>query len=281
MIPLFVCIGISTYGQQHYQNTMFWNNLSWINPAASGVDHQHYGVVQGRNQWMGFQGNPKLIGASYDVKLSGINSGIGVNYVYDELGFERNQIVNLNYSYHIEMEGEQTLSVGLSGGINQKRLDAVWITPDHGVGSDPFIPTNGKESTVSSRAGLFYKSDKIWLSGSVTNLIETTFDAWGIDNKRLFFVGGSYEYNVSQSISINPQTMVKTDFASTAIDLNVLAKFKQLYWTGVNYRLSSGDLYLMAGADIMDHFRIGTAYSISNVQLNNNGSLEVVLAAMF
>src|ERR1035437_181098 len=133
IILLFIlsCIIIEVKAQQDPQLTMFWDNYSLINPAATGIFNKHFVSVCGRDQWVGFPGHPVTIYAVYDLKLNPIHGGIGINYTYDALGFQKNHIVNLNYAFHFEIMEKHTISLGISAGFINSSMDGThWITSD-------------------------------------------------------------------------------------------------------------------------------------------------------
>ena len=85
-ITVFV---LSFNAQQDYFFSMFWNNYSSYNPAASGATHNMNFYTLGRDQWTGIKNNPITFQVGGDVRLESIKSGVGLNYTYDNTGYTK------------------------------------------------------------------------------------------------------------------------------------------------------------------------------------------------
>ena len=92
---------VEVFAQQITLSTNYIMNAYAYNPAVSGsVPFTKVNVFY-RNQWTGFEGAPKTLLFSVDAsnKLLGFESGVGLNVVSDELGFQKNIAVKLDYAY--------------------------------------------------------------------------------------------------------------------------------------------------------------------------------------
>lgn len=268
-----------SYAQQEPQFTMFWNIYSIQNPAATGIFKKHSASVEGRNQWVGLSGNPKTITAFYDRKLENINSGIGGNYMLESIGPSFIQKLRLNYSYQLNLENERVMSIGLAAGLNRMTIDFSKLfsqTPD------PAIPNTKKSDNMFDLAvGAMYKTPKLLLGASMTQINEAISSAFYYKNVRHLFLSGSYVFPVSALVELKPGCYIKTEFSSTQIDLNVLTIYKKIYWTGLSWRKNDA-ICMMAGIDINEKYRIGYSYDYTTSSLSkfSNGSHEFVLALM-
>jgi len=283
---LFPIVGFS---QQDFQFTMFWNNITWFNPGAIGVDYDHRGVLSGRNQWAQFDGNPITIGGSYDLKINPLHGGLGISYVYDRLGFEANNHARLNYSYHFDLGNDRVLGSGLAVGFSNKSLSATWITPDGTPASnDPAINTNtGPNSSNISQTvfdmdiGVYYSAPKLKLGFSTTHLLEPDMDNLNVQNVRHFWLYGGYEIDVWPNLKVIPRFLAKSDGASTQLDLASEFRLFDNYWAVAAYRLGD-EIGFGGGVDIAGKFRVGMTYGITTSAISgySNGSWEAVLAVV-
>ena len=71
---------------QDAQLTQFYAAAPHLNPAFAGGTLENRIAFHYRNQWPGLPGRFVSYGASYDVFIPKINSGIGVLFAADEAG---------------------------------------------------------------------------------------------------------------------------------------------------------------------------------------------------
>ena len=91
----------NSIAQQDYQITHYmFDNLSF-NPGSAGMNSDICVTMIGRQQWSGFTGSPQtaLINVQSPVEI--LRGGLGLTYISDQLGFEKNNIARLSYSYHL------------------------------------------------------------------------------------------------------------------------------------------------------------------------------------
>jgi len=251
-ILIISCFIGRCYAQQEPQFTMFWNNYSLFNPAATGLFNKHYASICGRDQWVGFDGNPITVSAVYDFKWTKINSGIGMNYTYYHLGFETNNKVNLNYSYQLDLKKGRVLSSGISFGVERLYYDFskfITTTPN-----DPLLPTK-PAYLLNINFGLMFKSPHLLIGISSTQLNESESKRLGYKNARHYFGNCSYNINIGESFTIKPCVLMKTDQVSTQFDYNLITLYKKRYWLGMTYRKSDA-IAFMGGVDIKGKYRI-------------------------
>src|SRR6478752_3612826 len=77
--------GVAT-AQQDPQFTQFMFNKLIYNPGYAGTSGAVCGVIQYRNQWLGFEGSPTDIAASVDMRLKTAPLGIGLSVISDKIG---------------------------------------------------------------------------------------------------------------------------------------------------------------------------------------------------
>lgn len=267
------------YAQQEPQFTMYWNNYSLQNPAATGLFNKQFASVSGRDQWVGFPGNPQTISFVYDYKLTKINSGLGINYLGGQLGLEKNNKININYSYQIQFKKNRILSIGLAVGGAQKTIDyskLIFSTPD------PLFPSNKVTANVLNvNLGAMYKTPHFLIGLGVTQLNEPEFQKLFFKNTKNYFLTCAYDISIGQYFKVKPGFYVKSDLSATQIDFNLITRYNKRYWVGLTYRISDA-VAVMAGIDIKGKYRIGYSYdyTTSTIKNHSSGSHEVILALM-
>lgn len=239
-------VALAGTAQQDYQFTHYmFDNLSF-NPGYAGITNSICATVIGRQQWAGFDGSPTtgLLNVHMPVKM--LRGGVGLTYLNDQLGFEKNNIARLSYSYHLGGIGPGILGIGISGGIVQKRIGANWVTPDGTPASnDPTINTGGVAGNISDiselvadfNLGAFYYAPNMYFGLSATHIGQAEMQNLNIQNVHHYWLTAGYTHSFNPELQLRPNILVKSDVASTQIDLNANVLYKNKVWGGLTYRL--------------------------------------------
>jgi type IX secretion system PorP/SprF family membrane protein len=239
-----------------------------------------------RKQWAGFDGSHQtgLINVHAPVKF--LRGGVGLTYVNDQLGFEKNNLARLSYSYHLGL-GPGDLGIGVSAGIIQKSINATWITPDGtpAVDDASIAATGGSDLVPDINLGVFYQTNQLYMGISATHLGQFDMKDLNLQNVHHFWITAGYKYQINQTWVLRPSVLAKTDIASTQIDLNVNVLFKDMVWAGLSYRLSDAVAPMLGyQTKIGDGLlRIGYAYDVTTSKLKgySNGSHDIMLNYCF
>jgi len=291
--------GLAGYAQQEIQITHFMFNQLSFNPAYAGVKEAICTNILARQQWVGFTDgedkvNPQTNLFTVDAAIKRINSGIGVTFLTDKLGFEENMQVRLNYSYMFNL-GLGRMSIGASVGMLNKTIDFSKFKPIDV--NDPLLVSQGKESDMmlDFAFGAYYNVQGQYYVGiSSSQLSEADFQAALTDVpyslKRHYYLVGGYYYELpNPSWAINPNLLLKSDFGSTQIDLNVLGIYNNKYWGGISYRAYDAVAVMLGAypfnAGGLENLRAGYSYDVTTSQLGrggrSSGSHEVYLNYCF
>jgi len=288
LIVLIIAAGIQNVkSQQDYQFTHYmFDNLSF-NPGYAGLNNSICGTMIFRQQWAGFAGAPTtgLINVHAPVQM--LRGGVGLTYLNDQLGFEKNNIARLSYSYHKSI-GIGTLGIGISAGIIQKSIDATWVTPSGNPWSnDPSISGEQISDVVPDfNLGLFYKTNQIYVGLSTTHLGGLEMKDLNIKNVHHYWITAGYNYDVSPDFKLRPSLLVKSDAASTILDVNVNVLYRDMLWAGATYRLGDAIAPMLGYQYAFTNgarLKIGYAYGITTSLLGNynNGSHDIMLNYCF
>ena len=122
-VIFLLLFGISTqiHGQQdpQFSQNMF-TRLSY-NPAYTGSHGQICVTALHRQQWFGFgEGAPEISVFNFDAAISpfGIESGVGLSIIQDQIGFNNNLGANLSLAYRFDA-WDGKLAFGVNGGGDQ------------------------------------------------------------------------------------------------------------------------------------------------------------------
>ena len=290
---LLIIFNLAAKAQQDPQFSFYKQAGLVYNPGYAGTSGAISALILNRTQWSGLDGAPKTLVFNIEssAELFGVKSGIGLNIVSDELGFEKNTLVNLNYSYLAQTDFGD-LGLGTSIGIFNKAIDGDWYIPDGSsyhvpAGSDGLIPS-GSVSQIALDIGFgsFLKSKNYFAGISVThiNQAKITFSdkAYTFYTRHYYFTGGYTIQLPNPLFSLQPSVLYKTDLASSQLDLNAELTYDERVMGGLGYRLNDGFLFSII-VDLANGIKAGYAYDLTTSALStaSSGSHELFLSYSF
>ncbi|TXI86109.1 MAG: type IX secretion system membrane protein PorP/SprF [Crocinitomicaceae bacterium] len=272
----FLIFAQQTLAQQTPLTTIFWNNYSTLNPAMTGLNNKHEAAINFRDQWDNVTGAPRTLIASYGTQLDQIGGGIGVNYTYDKIGLNTQNMATLNYSYHLKINENNVLSFGVGLAFSHLAVDYVWFSPT--PMPDPYLPTASKDNAFSINLGAVYKAKKFTLGISSTEVNEARYSKLNFQMRRHFYFFGDYTVDLTSKFALKPQVMFRTDLNVSSVDFNLLATYNKKAWLGASLR-TDNSFAIIAGYDFLEKIRVGYAYEVTSSLLNNGNSNthEIVL----
>jgi type IX secretion system PorP/SprF family membrane protein len=264
-------------------NYMFTNIVT--NPGFAG---QSGGIsITGliREQWFGFKdsdGNkvaPELFFLSADAPLRVIHGAIGGYVAQDKLGFFKNTIVKLGYTYRGEL-GPGIISAGLQVGFQNGKFDYSKFKP--ASSGDPLLQADQSKSDFIfdlSIGGAYTVPDKYYVGLSCTDLLQSKGKNTQYQLKRTFYLTGGYQWDMPNhpAFQIQPSAIVMFDGAVFQFSVTGLLWYNNKFYGGLAYRFEDA-VSVLAGLTIKG-FRVGLAYDIgtSKMMKYSNGSFEVML----
>jgi len=296
-VSLFLVISLFSttllWGQQDPQFSQFMYDRLSVNPGFAGSNDAICATVIGRQQWSGLSGEPSTGLLNISGPISSIKSGIGATVYLDEIGPISTTVARLSYAYHLKISGSTKLGLGVGLGLINSNINSQWVAYDFGddglIGlgtgaGDPSISQqNQSASTFDASFGAYLYNPKYYVGISAVHLTEGDLSELNVQVARhLYFMAG-YDFDISPTLTLTPQTLVKTDLASTQVDVNATATYNNTFWLGVSYRLEDA-IAPMAGynyqfPDGKSNLRIGYSYDLTTSELNNysSGSHEIML----
>lgn len=282
---LTLIVSISVHAQQDPQYTHNSFDRLSINPAAAGISGQYCVSTILRNQWMGFDGAPKTGLLNLQAPLEVAHGGIGLTFFQDKLGFENNSLIRLSYSYQMLLPNNAKLGIGIAGGSYTKRLDPQWEPISWADPTLHAVPL--KNTTMNLAAGLYYSQPGTMYVGiSSTNINRGTFQNLSIQSERHYYVQAGYNWHALPGLDVQPNVFVKSDAASTQIDLNTIAVWQSKFYGGASYRHQDA-IALLVGAITeptpYSTLKIGMAYDLTTSALSptTRGGLELMAKFCF
>ena len=283
-----------SYSQQDPLFSQYMYNLASINPGFAGSSDMICLSGANRQQWMGFEGNPSysFFNANAPVKPFGINSGVGLSILSDNLAFNNNLAISATYAYRLSI-GSGTLGIGVDLGLYNQALSASWYIPDvpgrsdiQQPAQDPSIPQE-KESQIAfdMGIGLFYNTENLYfgISSKHINKPKIKYEIANPYLARHYYAIAGYRFQLSNPLfETLPSAVFRTDARSNSFDISTLLRYNKKFWGGVSYR--AGDALIgIIGIELFNGLRIGYSYDFTTSDIGNysTGSHEFTLGYCF
>ncbi len=247
--------------QQAPHFTQFMYNMNIVNPAYAGIKNGLAGGILYRTQWVGQSGHPETFTFNVHSRL-GEQMGLGLSAVQDQFGPVTQTGAKLDYSYTIQLGGDNNLAFGINAGVNKINVDLPALAVIHP--NDPLLAQAVDELDITYGAGIFFYSDKYYLSLSAPNLntqgyklLNSNYDQ---GNAIHYFLAGGYIFDLSQNFKLKPNFMAYQAIGSPfAVSLNANVFMYDKVELGVSYRV--GDSFSgLINFLVTPNVRVGYAY---------------------
>lgn len=286
-LSVLVAFAISSYAQQDRIFTHWMFEKMNYNPGATAIKGNICGTLIYRNQWDKWSGAPNSVSLGVEGAVTNWNSGFGLSYTHDAIGFYRLNKMYVNYSYHLPL-GNMVLGMGVGIGFINSSSNPNWVTPSHTIDQDALLSNNPVSGTqFDANFGLYLSSNDGWYAGvSVTQLPGLKIKSVEEVIKQHMQVIGGYRFALgSSNWELEPQARVATDFRKVTFDVNSMVYWNKLVYGGLSYRLEDAVGILLGVSlderqSIPGNLMIGYSYDIpANKTLTtfNRGTHEIFL----
>ncbi len=277
--------------QQLPQFTSYQLSPFLYNPAFAGVDGTTQLNAVIRNQWSGVREAPQTDVISGYGLLRNEKMGLGATAFKDVAGADSRRGITLSYAYHLRVKNDMSLSLGLSAGFLQYRLDHTIINPyDDG---DPVFNSPVLSSVVPTATfGAYLYADNFYASVALPQLLSSTFtvkDEYN-DNSLIeggltnhIFVGSGYIKDINDAFKIEPSLLLMLSSpAPASVELMTKLTYKDLLWTALSYRFNDAAC-MYIGVDIDERFYVAYAHDFVASELSTvtSGTNEFKLGFRF
>lgn len=293
-IILVLLLGIAgqSMAQQSPVYTQYMFNDFVINPALAGV-HDYYQIrLSHRSQWVGVKDAPRTYVLSAYGPHKSQPMGWG-GYVYsDSQGPTAKSGLYGAYGYNLSIQNDMSISLGLSFGIIQYKVDVsklefkadetslkadknTFIKPDAAFGAYLF----------SSRYYAGVSVDQLFNSKVVfdrDSTFKTEDDSFG-RLKSHFTLAGGYKFNINRDFDGEPSILFRaTSKAPPQLEITARGIFRKMAWLGITFRTNDA-IAVLVGYNYEDQIYVGYSYDImvNPLRKGSGGSHEVMIGAKF
>ncbi|WP_343522260.1 type IX secretion system membrane protein PorP/SprF [Pedobacter sp.] len=317
LLLLILCANVRLYAQQRPQYTQYLLNSYLLNPALSGIENYTDVKVGYRQQWAGLQDSPKTafvsahwaLGDEYlwsnalsfetdgndprsrsytqNYTASPAHHGVGFVAVTDKAGQLTTTSFDISYAYHLQLNNQLNLSLGLAGGMSRAAIDINALLLEN--------PNDPALNNAASARLLPDLSVGAWLYGanffsgiSVQQVLPQKLNFSGNTEYNTgkqvphVFMHSGYKFYLAEDLNIIPSVLIKyISHVPISADVNVKMGFKDRIWIGAGYRKQDA-FNMMAGFNINHLLNLSYSYDITTSTLNqaSKGSHEIVLGLL-
>lgn len=209
LIPLLACLNVSFGQQVPYINSDI-RTLVWHNPASYGTWNNFSLNCTAQSVWPGIEGHPESFLVNFEtqflIKKNNLKSGLGMNLLFDRVGFQSRQLLSLNYNLQVKVGQKGRLSFGVSPAISNLTFkDPEWI------GTDTIFAdfTEGSQLKLVTGTGfMYYIPDRFYFGFSASPFMRTVYDELSFVGRTTYFFNGGYKYKVGRKMS----SLISADF---------------------------------------------------------------------
>lgn len=273
--------------QQLPQYTQYMLNEFAINPAVAGKEEFADVRSNNRYQWVGITDAPRTYMLTVNGPMKLKNMGLGMNLFTDIVGPTRRVGLNFSYAYHIKLNEETKVSLGLSAGVLQWGIDGHKLQL-HDAGDENLLTQYQTTYVPDFGAGILLYTKKYYIGVAVPQMYQSKINLYpGVENKGKlvthFNVNGAYKFDLGEDFKLEPSFILK--YATPApmkLDVGVRAIYREQVWLGAAYRHNDA-VTALVGYLYKNYLMIGYSYDFSttNIRRYSSGTHEVMLGLRF
>jgi len=295
ILGLVLLSSLSSKAQQLPQFSQFMLNELAINPAVAG--REQYTDIRSNNryQWVGVTDAPRTYMLTAHGPISSKNMGLGMNLYTDIVGPTRRTGLNFAYAYHLKVDDDTYVSMGLSAGILQWGIDGHKLyLRDEG---DANLLNAYKTTTVPDfgTGAYFYKRNRFYFGVALPQIYQAPIKLYtnSPNNSKIVThlqVNGAYKFDIDDDFKVEPSFLAKYAARTPLIiDLAVRGIYQEQVWLGAGYRtwvvngVNSEAFTAMVGYMYKDYLMFGYSYDFcaTNIKKYSTGTHEVMLGLRF
>jgi type IX secretion system PorP/SprF family membrane protein len=273
---------LMSFAQNDASFSQYMFNEVTFNPASISISNTINASLVARQQWVGFDNAPSSQVLNASTYIQEIFGGVGMNVIHDKLGYESFLTFRTFYAFPVQVGVMSHLTFGVGAGLVNRTLDGSQL-----IYEDPTDPNAfyGRETFTRPdfNFGMEYLDPNITVGFAINHLYRSVRRA-GIEYPpRHYYLYGKYRFmQVADRIDVEPYVLLKSNWRSTQLDINVIGYYDEMVWAGLSYR--TGDaISAMLGYYITPAIRVGYAYdySIGVNRRYSGGSHEIMLLTTF
>ncbi len=291
LFTFIICVFFNQelYAQREVQYAQYLANPLAINPAQAGAREVFHLNAIFRKQWVsGIQSLPTSQTFAMDGRLGDKSAegyadrvgfvGLGLQGLLDRTGLTNNTAVSGNIAYHYKIADNQTISFGVSGGIN--------VLPIY----DPTTRVSLNRAKGSVGVGINFDTESFWAGVSVPEILNQSYGGAAnlgiLQYSKPVFAQVGIKLVPEEDILIKPSILVSYNKGRPlGYDINLQASYQQKLGAALSYRQSTltafqktNYFYGLLTYSIVPNIQVGYSYSskVAEAYLNDRGIHELM-----
>jgi type IX secretion system PorP/SprF family membrane protein len=261
-------------GQQDPILTQYMFNTLALNPAYAGTGGVLNAMITTRHQWVGFDDAPSTQTFTIHTPVSSANFGAGLSFIHDKIGPVTNTTAFLDYAYHLHLNRQVKLSLGLKGGFSHYQKDLSRYITEVGADDNAYSEPSETSFLPNFGFGAYAWSGRFYFGLSIPRLIENQFDKDKQSGStlipkenRLYMLMGGLAIPIHRELVLKPSFILRaTNSAPLSGDVNLSLLIRDRLWTGAMWRPGEA-VGLILQYRITDQLSAGYAYDITTHKL--------------
>jgi type IX secretion system PorP/SprF family membrane protein len=295
VLGVLICVaGMESRAQFDAMFTQYMFNEMFINPAYAGTKEAMSATLLHRQQWVNFPGRPVTTAFSLHGPIMGNKMGAGLSVLNERIGVLNRNLIYGSYAYRLKIDEKNTISLGLSGGLDNQvnKLNDLKISDVAGSGDAQFAGTPSA-SAPNFGMGVFYTNKKAFGGFSIPRLLDNDIklNAQGSTVKVTrftaarftYYLTGGYLFDINDNLKLRSTGMLKiVRNAPMQMDLTANLLIDNIIWAGLSYRTKSS-MSAIVGLQVNKQLLVSYSfdYTVNKIQAYSLGSHEIVLNYLF
>jgi|GEM_PF-79733 len=286
---IILLFAASSFGQQLPLYSNYMMNKFIINPAISGTQDYFMVATNNRYQWVGVTDAPRTHILSVNGPHRTKSVGFGGAVFSDITGPTSRTGAYFAYAYHFKIKENAKLSLGLSGGILQYKVDGTQITlKDAG----DFSLMNSVQSAISPDFGFgaYFYTEKFYVGLSVPQFIQNRLNFFETSAQSLsrltghYYINAGNKFKLANDWEVEPSILLKWGPPSIPqLDLGAKVTYQDYLWAGIALRTQDAFCTMLGYRTKNDKllFAYGYEQPITRIRKYSYGTHEIMIAARF
>ena len=296
-------LAINNVLAQDIHFSQFYTSPMLLNPGATGTfDGSARAGINYRNQWTTLGSNYQTYTATYEMTLmkkkSGGNfMGVGINMFSDKAGTGAltRTCFNLSGAYHLQVNDENNIALGLQGGYGQRAIDQAQLTWDSQYDGSQYNAALPSNETFSDKVSYIDVSAGFLWSYTISNTADVNagIGAFHLSQPSQTLIASSDDIlpmkiaahgqgrftKRNSDLAYYPNFMISLQGPNKEINGGLLMRYMlkesskytgfvkgNAVYFGANYRLGDAAIILL-GLEISD-FKLGLSYDLNISNFN-------------
>lgn len=281
-IVLFICGTLmQSRGQTDVNLSHRYLGRLCYNPAAAGEDPTTVNLrAFFREQWIGFDRAPSTQAVTADNYFGKYNSGIGIVFVKDEIGFSKSINFKGSYAYHLKLNDNSYVALGLAVGVIYNSSDERNFNPEDP--EDPEITYMLEKETIADfDVGVEYHWKSLNVGLAAAHITK------GKNNPKVtphYYAYGNYGMNLTEDWRLTPSLFAAINKKTRIYEIAATTEYRNKINLGLAYRVSErfvADAIIgLLGVIVSDYVSLNYSYDFTIGQSRSDvtGAHELMMA---